>query len=261
MIKIKSVGLAGMFLAAGFISPAVMANTVDLYYGPYAYSVGGEFTAVTSPSFNANYAASALVNVTDDNNVAQQGFETFCVQTQVDYTPYNWGNHTPYNFTYGLNSIGTGWNPSDDFALSEGTAYLYSQFAQGVLSGYDYTDAGTRTTDAGELQAAIWALQGGQSIGGFPSGVGNGTSGNVFYNDALNYLGSANLDVAATSSTDFGVEIMNLTDGNDNAAQNQLIYLGGGSVPDGGATLGLLALSVAGLAFFARGWGAVQRAL
>jgi hypothetical protein len=129
------------------------------------------------------------------------------------------------------------------------------------LNGYDYTDAGTRTTDAGELQAAIWALQGGQSIGGFPSGVGNGTSGNVFYNDALNYLGSANIDVAATYSTDFGVEIMNLSDYNNNAAQNQLIYVGNGNVPDGGATLGLLALSVAGLAVLARRWGAVQRAL
>jgi hypothetical protein len=262
MNKIKNLGFAGIVLTAATLSPALMADTVDLYYGPYAYNEGGEFTAVTSPSYNANYAASALVNVTDDNSVVQQGFETFCVQTGVDFTPYNWGNHTAYNFTYSLNSVGTGWNPSYAYPLAEGTAYLYSQFAQGILSGYDYTDTSTRITDAGELQSAIWALQGGQSYPGFSSG----TSGNPYYTDAVDALG-ANVDVPATLSTDDGVEIMNLTDGNGNSAQNQLIYLGGGSgggnqkVPDNGGTLGLLGMSAAGLAFFACRSGAVKRAL
>jgi hypothetical protein len=251
MNKINSFGLAGMLLAAGSISPAVMADTVILSQGAYSYDVGGEFTAVTSPSFLGNYAASTV-----ENSAAGVGFQTFCVQTQVDFTPYNFGNTTPYGFTLSLNSVGTGWNPSDAFALSKGAAYLYAQFAQGTLNGYDYnlgndpTDAAARLADAGALQAAIWALQGHQTYGGYPSGIGNGTTGNVFYNDALNYLG-ANVDAPATLSTDFGVEIMNLTDGSGNSAQNQLIYLG---VPDSGATLGLLALSVAGLAVFARRW-------
>jgi hypothetical protein len=233
-----------------------MADSVELYYGPYAYSVGGEFTAVTSPSYLANYAPSTQVATATGT-----GFETFCVQTQVDFTPYNWGNTTPYNFTLSLSSIGTGWNPSDAFALSEGTAYVYSQFAQGILSGYDYTDTATRITDAGELQAAIWALQGGQTYGGFPSG----TTGNPFYTDAVDYLGANNLETAATPSTDFGVEIMNFTDGNGNSAQNQLMYVPPTpyppTAPDGGATLGLLALSVSGLAALSRRLGAARRAL
>jgi hypothetical protein len=252
MIKIKY-NLAGVILATAVISPAVKADTVDLYYGPYAYSVGGEFTAVTSPSYNANYSPLALAQVTDDNNVTQTGFETFCVQTSVDFTPYNWGNSTPYNFTTSLNSVGA----PDAFALSEGAAYLYSQFAQGILGNYDYTDAGTRITDAGELQAALWALQG-QSYPGF-----SGIAGNPYYAEAESYLG-ANLETPATLSTDFGVEMMNLTDGNGNPAQNQLIYLGGSNngyqpVPDGGATLELLGLSLGGLAFV-RGWGSRRQA-
>jgi hypothetical protein len=244
MKNFKSVAFASIAVTTAAFSPALMADTVELYYGPHAYYVGGEFTAVTTPSYNANYSPLALVNVTDANNVTQTGFETFCMQTGVDFTPYNWGNPTPYNFTYSLNSIGA----PDAFALTEGTAYLYYQFSIGQLAGYDYTGPG-RNYDAGELQAALWNLQGGQSYPGFPSA----TSGNPFYADALAALG-ANIGVDATLATDYGVEIMNMTDGNGNPAQNQLIYLGGGSdhgytpVPDGGTTLGLLGLSLGGIA-------------
>jgi hypothetical protein len=196
------------------------------------------------------------------NNTVVQGFETFCVQTDVDFTPYNWGNSTPYNISISLNSIGA----PDAFALSEGTAYLYSQFAQGTLSGYDFntgndpTDAAIRTQDAGELQAAIWALQGNQTYGGFPSG----TTGNPYYADAVAYLGAGNVDTAATLSTDFGTEILNLTDGSGNPAQNQLVYMGAPiphrqSVADNGATFAMLALGLGGLAVFPRKSFALQR--
>jgi hypothetical protein len=259
MNKNNRVGLAGLLLALVSVSPPVMANSVVLYYGPYSYSAGGEFTAVTDPiAFNANYAASTLVATGSGT-----GFQTFCVQTGVEFTPYNWGNPTPYNYTTSLSSVG----PSDAFALSAGTAYLYWQFATGQLKGYDYVDTATRIQDAGELQAAIWDLQGGQSYGGFPSGVGNGTTGNPFYNDALKALGSSVIDESVNASDNFGVEIMNLTDGNGNSAQNQLVYTGGGinthiqTVPDGGTTLWLLAAGAAGLMVFARRTVAVQQAL
>ena len=123
----------------------------------------------------------------------------------------------------------------------------------------------TRKTDAGALQAAIWYLQGGQSYSGYPTGG----SGNLYYNEALAALGT-NISAAATgSSNDFGVEVLNLTTvGHPTISdQNQLVYLGGGggggnqSVPDSGATLALLALSLAGLAVFVRRLGAVQKAL
>ena len=262
MIRIRSSTIEGMALAAALITPSLMADSVDLYVGPYFYSPGGEFTAVTTPNYNGNYSPSALASVTDPyNNSVVQGFETFCVQSDVDFTPYNWGNATPYNLSISLSSIGV----PDAFALSEGTAYLYSQFAQGTLSGYDFntgndpTDAAIRTQDAGELQAAIWALQGGQTYGGFPSG----TVGNPYYADAVGYLGANNVTTAATLATDFGTEIMNLTDANGGPAQNQLIYLGStppptSSVADSGTTSALMAMSLAGLAYFSRKSGAAQ---
>ena len=52
-----------------------------------------------------------------------------------------------------------GGNGSYD-ALSKGTAYLYSQFANGSLAGYIYGYGATRATAAGELQEAIWWLEG-----------------------------------------------------------------------------------------------------
>jgi hypothetical protein len=255
-----------MVIAAVAMAPAVMADTVILIQNAYSYDVGGEFTAVTGSSYNynANYAASTLIST-----AAGVGFSTFCVQTGTDFAPYNapWNNTTPYDFTTSLASVGGPGYPGGSaplgqpfsYYLAEGTAYLYSQFAKGTLAGYDYntgndsTDAAARLADAGLLQSAIWALQGGQSYGGYPNGV----TGNVFYNDALSFLG-ANVDVAATSSTDFGVEVMNLTlNGAGNNYQNQLVYLGNPptptpSVPDGGTTLVLLGMGLSGLAIFRR---------
>ena len=149
-----------------------------------------------------------------------------------------------------------------------GAAYLYQQFALGTLAHYDYSPA-NRLTDAGLLQAALWYFEGGQSYSGFPSGI----TGNQYYTDALNYVeglgyGATELTNSVTSEGEFGVEIMNLTaTSGGGAAQNQLVYLGGGSgltddnppVPDGGATLALLGVSLAGVAVFYRRYGGARR--
>ncbi|HEX3718388.1 MAG TPA: hypothetical protein VH595_10515 [Verrucomicrobiae bacterium] len=251
MITPKNIAMAGMILSASCVSSVVMAQPtlpgqIALYQGSpssvdYSYSVGGEFTALTDPTLFSSYASSTLATVTI-NNTAYTGFQTFCVQTGVDFTP-----GTVYNYSTSLASIGS----PDAFSLSEGTAWLYSQFAQGILGGYDYTDPATRTTDAGALQAAIWELQGGQTYSGYP----NGESGNLYYDEAMTALG-ANLDTAATLSTDFGVEILNISTIGVGADQNQLIYTGSGggtthqNVPDTGSTSALLAVGVVGMGIF-----------
>jgi len=253
MLKMKFIGSMASTLALGVLLPAAAeANTIYLYYGQplpagYSYGAGAEFTAVTDPNaFNKYYAPSTLVNVSPPNPTGNSvGFQTFCVQTEVEYTPFNWNTSIAYSWTTSLSSVGA----LDNFALSEGTAYLYSQFATGKLNGYHYNDQPTRQLDAGQLQAAIWELQGHQSYGGV-SGLGNGTTGNIFYNDALNAL-KGHLYDPATLNDNFGVEILNLTALNNPnaAAQNQLVYVG---VPDSGTTLSLLTLSLAGLVFFTR---------
>lgn len=241
-----------MVLATSYFSTVVMAQPIlpgqiGLYQGSpssvdYSYSVGGEFTALTDPTLFSSYAPSTKATVSI-GGTAYTGFQTFCVQTLVDFTP-----GTVYNYSLSLASIGS----PDAFSLSEGTAWLYSQFAQGTLANYDYTDGATRTTDAGQLQAAIWELQGGQSYSSFP----NGGSGNVYYDEAVADLGG-NIDTAATTSTDFGVNIINISSANGSADQNQLIYLGGGGgggnqgVPDNGSTFSLLAICLAGMGIYA----------
>jgi hypothetical protein len=50
--------------------------------------------------------------------------------------------------------------PSSSSCISVATAYLYSCFAQGNLSGYNYTTGTGRETCADEVQDAIWYFQG-----------------------------------------------------------------------------------------------------
>lgn len=250
MLELKNVRLTAAILGASILPTAIaQAGTIGLYQGNYSYDVGGEFTAITSPaSFVNNYSplAQYTVNV---GGVNVTGFQTFCVQVDEEFYP-----GTIYNYSVSLASVGNPGNV-DVFPLSEGAAWLYSEFARGLLSGYDYHDNGSgnglsRRTDAGLLQAALWALQGGQTYGdGDYASVASTEANNPFYLLALNTLGTANLELPATSSTDFGVEILNISDSSGHSAQNQLVYVG---VPDGGATLGMLTAGLAGLATLSR---------
>ena len=194
------------------------ANSIVLTQNPYSFDVGGEFSAATSDNFVANYAGTATVG---------GQFETFCVETAVMFNPGQ-------TYTYTLSD-------QDDTgrALSEGAAFLYSEFATGHLAGYDYSGP-ARNTDAGELQAAIWAFQGNQSYVGYPP-----LATDPFYELAITDLGSA----GANSPDDgqFGVEVLQLWDG-PIAAQNQLVYT---AIPDSTSTIGMLALTCAALVILA----------
>jgi hypothetical protein len=203
-------------------------NTVVLDTTSYYPGLGGgEFTAYTLPgTFLGNYAPVAQ---------AYGGFETFCMETGVEFSPgtlyyYTLGNITQP--TPGLASQGSG------LALTQGAAYLYYQFGKGLLSGFDYTGAG-RMADDNLLQAAIWALQGGQSYGGYPTPI----TGNQFYNDAIAASGGSLTD-AEGAYTGSAVKVLQVWMNADDtgAAQNQLVL-----VPDGGLTVALLGGALIGL--------------
>ncbi|HEX3718229.1 MAG TPA: hypothetical protein VH595_09685 [Verrucomicrobiae bacterium] len=205
-------------------SLAQAADSVTLTQNAYSYSVGGEFSAATTGDFIVNYAPAATIG---------SDFETFCVQASVDFSP-----NTTY--TYTLSDY-----DSQGRALSEGAAYLYYEFGLGQLAGYNYANAAIRKADAGELQAALWALQGGQSYAGFPS-----LATDPFYELATNTLGSA-----ATNADNgvYDVEILQMWNANGTAAQNQLVLLDPpSSVPDGASTGGMLAFVCAGLIVWAK---------
>lgn len=201
----------------------VMLDIISPYYPGLG---GGEFTAYTSQDFTGNYAASAL---------ASGGFETFCMETGVEFSP-----GTSYYYT-----LGTVTQPSpgvaqqgSGLALSQGAAYLYYQFGKGLMGDFDYTPGAGRQADDNLLQAAIWALQGGQSYGGYPTPI----TDNKFYLDALNALPGTVLDPYTGSD----VAVLQVWSNPDDsgAAQNQLVLVG---VPDGGLTVALLGGALIGL--------------
>jgi hypothetical protein len=219
-----------LLAALAVTAQSVRANSVVLSQDPYSYDVGGEFSAaVTGGSFVQNYNSAATYN---------GGFETFCIETAVDFTPGT-------QYTYNLSQF-----DSQGRALTLGAAYLYYEFGSGSLStlaydpsaaGYDYTDTATRRQDAGLLQAAIWALQGGQSYPGYPS-----LTTDQFYIDAVDKFGGLTGAEQASDGA-YGVDVFQMWDG-DTAAQNQLVLV---STPDTSSTGLLFAGSAALVALFA----------
>jgi hypothetical protein len=126
------------------------------YRDPNSY--GGEFAAVLTGSqtygnkvinnsyITQHYSSKALTTVN-----GQTAFETFCIEVNESFSP-----GTSYNAQVSTTVIPGG--PLNYVTL--GVSYLYSQFAQGELSGYNYTAGSGRELSADELQDAIWYLQG-----------------------------------------------------------------------------------------------------
>jgi hypothetical protein len=172
------------------------AQNVTLYQNAYSYSDGGEFTAYTTPNnFLSYYAPEATLN---------GGFETFCIQSTVDFYP-------GANYNYVLSDT-----ESTGQKLSLGAAYLYSQFATGTLSGYDYLNTANRQADNAQLQSAFWAFQGQTILGGFPD-----ISSDPYYNLAITNLGGSSEAFSDNNGT-YGVDVMQLYDANGAPAQAQL---------------------------------------
>lgn len=160
-----------------------------------------------------------------------------------EFVPGNWGGPA-YNFSLGNTALS---NTSVPYSpLTEGTAWLYSQFAAGTLAGYDYSNTSTlgRAYSALELQEAIWFLQGQDAIGA-PL-----VSSDPFLALVDSALGAA---ATTTASPGFdGVQVMVLQGvagyGSTPNSQPQLYY----NVPDNGTTVLLVAGALFALLGFKR---------
>jgi len=228
------------------VSPfAAMANTLELVAGsayagytggsftPYQNGQGGEFVALDTTSGTpvswvpSGYSSKAKYTFTSGSLSGLTGFDTFCVQggnNDVYFTP-----GVQYSYTESTQILG---GPSGTLNLTQGAAWLYSNFATGILSGYNYTNAGSRLADAGALQNALWYLEG---------EIAN--PNNAFSMLAVSHTyatGGAFTSVNSAGASNFDVKVLNLR----GPAQNQLIYTGRGNVPDTGATLGFLVLGL-----------------
>jgi hypothetical protein len=186
-------------------------------------SGGGEFTALTSDLSTSKYSASTLLD---------GGFETFCLSFDEEFSP-----GSTYNFTVGDDIMDPNFVPPAS-PLAIGTAYLYSQFAAGTLTGYDYAGGSGRKESALQLQTAIWWLQGEGSEGA--PGASAYDPSNPFESLVTGIFDGGQF--RASDGAD-GVDVLILTNSNGTYSQPQL-YVG---VPDSGTTSGLLVLGLVGI--------------
>ena len=215
------------FLTA--LSPRASANSLILDLSPYQYGVGGEFNA-SSATLNPTalgYASSTMMNYHGHG----MGFETFCLEYNEEFIPGG-----TYNYTISQAAIHGGTTTFDPISL--GTAWLYLHFAEGNLTGYDYTNAANRTADAGLLQNAIWWLEQEHNL--------TYDSSNKFELAAFNRFGGE-AGARADNNGFYGVAVLNLYDLNGGLAQDQLCL-----VPDSGTTAVLLGVGLLGLFLFKR---------
>ena len=144
--------------------------------------------------------------------------------------------------------------------ISFGTAFLYEQFATGMLNGFNYNDP---IGSGVALQNAIWWLEGEAGIP-LDSSVQHflDLASGQNYGLGLTYLDNYLAPPALPSDSQlrYGVGVLNLTQGNDKH-QDNLVYWGPTpsrvpttdlSVPDGGTSALLMSLSLGGLGIVRR---------
>jgi hypothetical protein len=187
--------------------------------GNYSYGDGGEFNAVPDSSLlsvnptMAGYDPGVTTGLTGNGS---GNFQTFCLETSEYFSP---GSTYNVAISDSIKYDGGQFLPNGE-PLTLGTAWLYSEFAAGTLSGYNYTQGSGRIATAGSLQQAIWYLQG--EVGSLVNGSADGTA---FFNEAQIALGALDENVTDAANGAYGVAAMNLTDSNNNDAQDQLIIV------------------------------------
>ncbi len=221
---------------------------VILDYGDAHSGNGGEFVVKS----NGTDGSTAFVNAikADYSSLATYGgigFETFCLEYNEHFSPGG-----TYNASVSPEAVHGG-NVTND-PISVGTAYLYSLFATGNLPGYDYT-ASTTSSSAANLQNTIWFLEGEQtSLPGGALIANPGTYSTLLiteFGSLTNAMANSyNLKTAAS----YGVSALNLGAAPEFTAQDQIFYqkTSNQDLPDGGATLLLLGLSLSGMGVLQR---------
>jgi hypothetical protein len=159
--------LTGTFLAPGFI----LADTVTVYQvAGYSWGGGGEFTLRInnnnlSPDLNSLWGLYS--SNTRNIGYHDPSFQSFCLE-KYEYVSMG----STYNVSISDRAIGGGIDRGNNIPgsdpISLGTAYLYHEFQEGDLKGYDYNKwFGHRSISAYYLQNMIWYLEDEQNYYGW----------------------------------------------------------------------------------------------
>lgn len=223
-MKLRTLLCAGVVAGAFWVNQAM---AIQVTMQTFSSGVSGEYRADPSSDFTwvlGNYVSGKTTDGT--------WFGTFCVETDEFFSP-----GSTYDVGLSYQAFGGGSNTDTGDRLSVGTAFLYSQFARGTLSGFVYHNS----TSALNLQNMIWWLE--------DEAVAD-QSANPFASLLISQFGSLNnAKVSVDSSgSGYGVEVMNLTsDHGRTLNQDELVY-----VPDGGLTIASLGMGLLGLSLIRR---------
>ena len=237
MKALKTIAAVGLVAGMAATVSAVPDATVTVvrtagYYDPASGYGGGEFTMKGSPWANpAHYDPATLVS---------GGFQTFCMERNEGLSGQ------PFHAYLNTEAVNGGLGGGSPDPLSIGTAWLYKQFAEGNLAGYDYTPGAGREASARALQEAIWMLEDELPVAANPY--------IALVVSKYGTLAAAKADYDPATAG-FTVRVVNLygidrvTGGTDWSAKKQdmLVYL-----PDGGMTLVLMGSGLLGLALIRR---------
>jgi hypothetical protein len=144
MSKIRFCALLGCVLMTGsaLASPSVTVTHVSGYYS----GSGGEFTLTPNASLTPLLGQSGA-------------FESFCLE-KTEYVTMGSTYDVQINTEAMLGGLNNGpAGPGGGDPVDARTAYLYSQFTAGTLTGYNYTPGTGRANSALALQDVIWYLE------------------------------------------------------------------------------------------------------
>jgi hypothetical protein len=202
-MRIMKFKICGAFVGASlFIAPSLFAQIV-----------GTGSLYITAPNYPPDQAGPYVVQistVTSGPLSAGTTFQTFCIGSQVDYTPNN-------TYSYDISEVVTPSSVGTTF-VTWGTAYLYSQFLGGAL-GVDNNSTAPASSAAAlqendALQAAIWDLQG-QSLSGITFSQTLDTNDvNAFLTDAQIAAAAAGVGSDENNANGaFGIYALNMYSG------------------------------------------------
>jgi len=229
---------ASLALSSPAAAGQIQVGYAGSSYGKYQTGQGGEFTLndVNPDGWLdlSGYVAGKTSNIGDISS-----FQSFCIEKNEFLYPYT----ATYDATLSSAAVKGGVGGGNPDALSQGTAYLYSQFAQGTLDGYTYVGDAARKASAAALQEAIWWLE--EEIASY-------TAGNAFIGAVATEFGTAATARNNATAGQFGVWVLNLTGAGGGApsgvGQDQLYY----KVPDGGTTFMLFGMALTGVGLVSR---------